>query len=177
MQGLQQYLMDAYGIYCASALASTIVLRCVVAAIFPMISPVMFQNLGDQWACSVFAFLALTCTPLPFLFYVSGLVDYCVSVSLRKDSFNDRDTGPGSANIPNLHSKIARFMVSLQKHRRAPLFQMKKCRANLPSCCTFTFVYPIICYQIRDAIRLRMEYHMRTLNHCNFHNGCASCDD
>jgi hypothetical protein len=30
----------------------------------------MFSALGDQWGASVFAFLALLCTPLPFLFYV-----------------------------------------------------------------------------------------------------------
>ena len=71
MQGLTQYLMDAYSIYCASAIASTVVTRSVVAAIFPLISPALYANLGDAWACSVFAFLATACMPVPFLFYVS----------------------------------------------------------------------------------------------------------
>ena len=72
MQGLVQYLMDAYSIYCASAIASTVVTRSVVAAVFPLISPTLYGNLGDSWACSVFAFLAAACMPVPFLFYVSG---------------------------------------------------------------------------------------------------------
>ncbi|PIL23769.1 MFS general substrate transporter [Ganoderma sinense ZZ0214-1] len=72
MQGLVQYLMDAYSIYCSSAIASTVVTRSVVAAIFPLISPTLYGNLGDSWACSVFAFLATACMPVPFLFYKYG---------------------------------------------------------------------------------------------------------
>ncbi|KAH9901139.1 MFS general substrate transporter [Cubamyces lactineus] len=72
MQGLTQYLMDTYSIYCASAIASTVVTRSVVAFIFPLISPALYGNLGDAWACSVFAFLSLACMPVPFLFYRYG---------------------------------------------------------------------------------------------------------
>ncbi|KAI0807268.1 MFS general substrate transporter [Fomes fomentarius] len=72
MQGLTQYLMDTYSIYCASAIASTVVTRSVVAAIFPLISPALYGNLGDSWACSVFGFLAAACMPVPFLFYRYG---------------------------------------------------------------------------------------------------------
>ena len=71
MQGLTKYLMDTYSIYCASAIASTVVTRSIVAAVFPLISPALYSNLGDAWACSVFAFLAAACMPVPFLFYVS----------------------------------------------------------------------------------------------------------
>ena len=70
MQGLVQYLMDTYTIYCASAIASTVILRSILAAIFPIICPTMFANLGNHWAIMVFAFLSLACTPLPFLFFV-----------------------------------------------------------------------------------------------------------
>ncbi|CDO76524.1 hypothetical protein BN946_scf184750.g4 [Trametes cinnabarina] len=72
MQGLTQYLMDTYSIYCASAIASTVVTRSAVAFVFPLISPAMYGKLGDAWACSVFAFLALACMPVPFLFYRYG---------------------------------------------------------------------------------------------------------
>lgn len=71
MQGLVQYIMDTYTIYCASAIASTVILRCILAAIFPLISPAMYTNLGAEWAASIFGFLSLACMPLPFLFYVS----------------------------------------------------------------------------------------------------------
>ena len=32
----------------------------------------MYQNLGNQWASSIPAFLALACTPLPFVFHMYG---------------------------------------------------------------------------------------------------------
>ncbi|KAF8589941.1 MFS general substrate transporter [Ramaria rubella] len=66
------YLMDAYSLYCASALASTILLRSICAAAFPLISSPMFDALGDEWASSVFAFIALACAPVPFLFFKYG---------------------------------------------------------------------------------------------------------
>ncbi|CCM02862.1 uncharacterized protein FIBRA_04974 [Fibroporia radiculosa] len=70
--GATQYLVDGYQIYAASALAATVVLRSVVAAVFPLIIPTMYKNLGDGWACSVFAFLVTACMPIPFLFYKYG---------------------------------------------------------------------------------------------------------
>lgn len=70
-QSVVAYLMDTYLHLCASALAATIVLRSALAATFPLFTDQMFSKLGDQWGASVFAFLALLCTPLPFLFYVS----------------------------------------------------------------------------------------------------------
>ncbi|EIN07798.1 hypothetical protein PUNSTDRAFT_28359, partial [Punctularia strigosozonata HHB-11173 SS5] len=68
MQSLVQYLLDAYSIYSASAIASTVVLRSVFAMAFPLVTPVMYDRLGPRWAGSVFAFLALACAPIPWLF-------------------------------------------------------------------------------------------------------------
>lgn len=64
--------MDAYEVYFASAVAATVVLRSIFAAIFPLIAPAMFGRLGDAWGMSVFAFLGLACAPIPFLFWVSS---------------------------------------------------------------------------------------------------------
>ena len=71
MQGLIQYLIDTYTIYCASAIASTVIFRSILAAIFPLVSPYLYAGLGNTWATMVFAFLSLACAPLPFLFFVS----------------------------------------------------------------------------------------------------------
>lgn len=71
MLSVTAYLMDTYTIYSASAIASTVVLRSACAAAFPLFSPPMFAKLGDQWACSVFAFMALACTPMPIVIWVS----------------------------------------------------------------------------------------------------------
>jgi hypothetical protein len=70
LQSLTAYMMDAYTMYFASAMAAAVVLRSVAAAAFPLFSPSMFAALGDAWAVSVFAFLALVCMPVPMLFYV-----------------------------------------------------------------------------------------------------------
>ncbi|GBE82449.1 Uncharacterized transporter [Sparassis crispa] len=72
MQGITQYLMDAYQMYCASAIASTVVLRSIGAALFPLVAPLMYRRLGDGWACSIFGFLAVACMPLPYLFIKYG---------------------------------------------------------------------------------------------------------
>lgn len=67
--------MDAYDVYFASAIASTVVLRSCCGAAFPLFSPSMFSALGDQWAMSVFAALATVCMPIPVLFWVCPLPD------------------------------------------------------------------------------------------------------
>jgi len=73
MTTLNAYLMDAYSLYCASALAATVLMRSVFASVFPLFSTPMFSKLGDQWASSVFAFVALLCMPIPFLFFKYGV--------------------------------------------------------------------------------------------------------
>jgi multidrug resistance protein len=66
------YLIDAYTIYAASVLAANSVLRSIFGAVFPLFTTYMFQSLGVHWASSVPAFLALACTPFPFIFYKYG---------------------------------------------------------------------------------------------------------
>ncbi|KAG5645832.1 hypothetical protein DXG03_005173 [Asterophora parasitica] len=76
LQSLTTYLMDTYPLYFASSIAATIVLRSCCGAAFPLFSPTMFKALGDEWAMSVFAFLALVCTPIPILFFIFVLQKY-----------------------------------------------------------------------------------------------------
>ncbi|KAJ1309396.1 hypothetical protein OPQ81_006173 [Rhizoctonia solani] len=66
------YLIDSYTLYAASALAANAVMRSIMGAAFPLFTPRMYASLGDQWACMIFAFLSLLCTPIPFLFYHFG---------------------------------------------------------------------------------------------------------
>lgn len=69
---IKNYLVDSYTAYAASALAGGVILRSFFAAAFPLFTQYMFRNLGVHWASSIPAFLALACTPLPFVFYVFG---------------------------------------------------------------------------------------------------------
>ena len=71
LQSITTYLMDTYGIFFASAIAATVVLRSTCGAVFPLFAPTIFNALGDQWAMSVFAALSTVCAPIPLLLWVS----------------------------------------------------------------------------------------------------------
>ncbi|KAL4894833.1 major facilitator superfamily domain-containing protein [Aspergillus ambiguus] len=66
------YLIDSYTIFAASALAGNCFLRANFACAFPLFTRYMYQNLGIHWASCIPAFLALVCTPIPFIFYRYG---------------------------------------------------------------------------------------------------------
>ncbi|KAK9251603.1 major facilitator superfamily domain-containing protein [Lipomyces tetrasporus] len=70
--GVFTYLVEAYRPYSASALAANGFLRSSFAAVFPLFSVPMYNNLGYTWASALLAFLCLACTPFPFLFYKFG---------------------------------------------------------------------------------------------------------
>jgi Major Facilitator Superfamily len=71
-QTILSYLIDAYTIFAASALAANSIIRSVFGAVFPLFTAYMYSNLGIHWASCVPAFLALACVPFPFLFYKYG---------------------------------------------------------------------------------------------------------
>lgn len=48
--GIQLYLIDAYALFAASALASNAVLRAVFGAVFPLFSNELYERLGLNWA-------------------------------------------------------------------------------------------------------------------------------
>jgi multidrug resistance protein len=68
---IQAYLVDAFTIYAASALAANTIVRSVMAAMIPLAAPSMYQRLGLGWGNSLLAFLAVACIPIPF-----GLMRY-----------------------------------------------------------------------------------------------------
>jgi hypothetical protein len=68
----QAYLVDAYTIYAASALAATAIMRSVMAAVLPLAAPKMYAALGIGWGNSLLAFMALACLPVPFLLMKFG---------------------------------------------------------------------------------------------------------
>ncbi|KAJ7632385.1 hypothetical protein FB45DRAFT_501546 [Roridomyces roridus] len=63
LQSLTSYLIDAYDVYFASAVASTIVLRSVCAATMPLTVPIMFSHLGDMGAMVVLGALRKAMRP------------------------------------------------------------------------------------------------------------------
>ena len=69
---IQTYLVDAFTIYAASALAANTVLRSLVGAVLPLAGQKMYDNLGLGWGNSLLAFIALAMVPIPWIFYKYG---------------------------------------------------------------------------------------------------------
>jgi len=66
------YLVDAFDVYAASALAANTVLRSIGGALLPIAGPKMYESLGYGWGNSVLAFIAIAFTPILFVIYRYG---------------------------------------------------------------------------------------------------------
>jgi hypothetical protein len=64
--------VDTYQHQAASALAAKTFIRSLWGASTVLFTEQMYDRLGDQWASSLLAFLALACCAIPYVFYVKG---------------------------------------------------------------------------------------------------------
>lgn len=69
---IQNYYIDAFSKYAASAIAGGSVFRSLVGGVVPLFAPPMFDKLGYGWGISIFGFLAVAIGPAPLLFYRYG---------------------------------------------------------------------------------------------------------
>jgi len=72
MNSVQNYYVDAFSKYAASAIAAGAVFRSVVGGIVPLFAPSLFDRLGYGWGISVFGFLSVAIAPSPLLFFYFG---------------------------------------------------------------------------------------------------------
>lgn len=72
LMSIQTYLVDAYPLYAASALAATTVVRSAAGALLPLVGPDMYRVLGLGWGSSLLGFIASAFVPVPFLFLRYG---------------------------------------------------------------------------------------------------------
>lgn len=63
--GSSSYLVDAFGIYAASATAATVCLRNVASAALPLAGPPLFGRLGLGWGSTALGLVALLFAPVP----------------------------------------------------------------------------------------------------------------
>lgn len=61
------YLIDAFSVYAASALAANTVIRSVMGAVLPLAGQKMYHKLGLGWGSSLLAFIAFALLPVPFV--------------------------------------------------------------------------------------------------------------
>jgi len=69
---IQTYLVDAFTIHAASAIAANTVLRSLVGAFLPLAGPKMYATLGLGWGNSLLAFIALLVSPVAWIFFRYG---------------------------------------------------------------------------------------------------------
>lgn len=69
---IQNYYIDAFQRYAASAIAAGAVFRSLFGGVIPLFAPALFQNVGYGWGISVFAFASLLLSPSPLLFQRYG---------------------------------------------------------------------------------------------------------
>lgn len=69
---IQMYLVDAYTIYAASALAANTIIRSIMGAVLPLAGEQMYDKLGLGWGNSLLAFVAMALLPLPWVLFKWG---------------------------------------------------------------------------------------------------------
>ena len=69
---INTYLIDAYTLHAASAMAASTVLRSLVGALLPLAGQKMYSTLGLGWGNSLLAFIALALCPIPWVFLKYG---------------------------------------------------------------------------------------------------------
>lgn len=66
------YLVDAYLMFAASAIAGNTFMRSLAGAGFPLFARQMFQGMGIQWAATLLGCVAVVLAPIPFILYKYG---------------------------------------------------------------------------------------------------------
>jgi hypothetical protein len=66
------YVVDAFGLYSASAMTAVIVTRCLVSSFLPIFTGYLTDELGYGWGFTVLMGISLLFSPVPVLVYRYG---------------------------------------------------------------------------------------------------------
>jgi hypothetical protein len=69
---LQNYYIDAFTRYAASAIAAGVLFRSLVGAVFPLFGGDIFNAIGYGWGCTILAALSIILLPMPTLIMKYG---------------------------------------------------------------------------------------------------------
>ena len=69
---IQTYLIDAFPLYSASAVAALTVSRSLLGALLPLAGPKLYYSLGLGWGNSLLGFMALLMIPAPYYLWKFG---------------------------------------------------------------------------------------------------------
>lgn len=93
---LLNYVVDAYEIFAASALAALSCSRALFGTVLPFATTPMYQRLGVQWACSLLGFISLAMCAIPFVFVrygerIRGRSKFCKELAELRRKRSARD--------------------------------------------------------------------------------------
>lgn len=66
------YLIDAYLMFAASAIAANTFMRSLCGAVFPLFATYMIDGIGVQWTGTLLGCIAFLLVPVPIIFYLKG---------------------------------------------------------------------------------------------------------
>jgi MFS family permease len=69
---VQNYYIDSFEKYAASAIAAGALFRSIIGGVVPLLTPTIIDNVGVGWGISIFAFIGVTLAPSPYLFSQYG---------------------------------------------------------------------------------------------------------
>ena len=69
---LLNYIVDAYLMFAASAIAANTFMRSIFGGVFPLFATFMFEGMGIEWAATLLGCVALVLVPMPVIFYMFG---------------------------------------------------------------------------------------------------------
>lgn len=72
MMTIQTYLVDAFTVHAASAIAANTILRSIFGAFIPLSGLSMYDKLGLGWGNSLLGFIGLALIPVPVIFRLYG---------------------------------------------------------------------------------------------------------
>ncbi|KAL9127889.1 MAG: hypothetical protein Q9217_003325 [Psora testacea] len=72
LNSVQNYYIDSFSKYAASAIAAGAIFRSIVGGVLPLGAAGLFEKVGYGWGISVFAFSSLMLSPAPLLFIRFG---------------------------------------------------------------------------------------------------------
>ncbi|EMC93255.1 hypothetical protein BAUCODRAFT_568109 [Baudoinia panamericana UAMH 10762] len=100
------YIIDAYLMFAASAIAANTFMRSIFGAVFPLFGYYMFEGIGINWGMSLLGFVAAAFIPMPFIFYIYGkklrsMSKFAPALDIQQDKRRDEEArmgGDASAN-------------------------------------------------------------------------------
>ncbi|KAF4549583.1 MFS-type transporter-like protein 37 [Elsinoe fawcettii] len=104
------YLIDAYLMFAASAIAANTFLRSIFGAIFPLFARQMIDGMGIQWAGTLLGCVALVFAPVPVYFYLRG-----AKIREKSQFAPTFPLATAASNVPGAHASSGSSDGDLEK--------------------------------------------------------------